>query len=679
MGIICVGIGFLTFWQPEHSSSQASLANHNWSTHEIIFILDDSEKLDKNSFLPENDDFLGAMTCRALAALTQQAAPLVMSKTLTRTCLLLPHLLEKSKTGMSEKVLAKRYHLSTNTGFNLEKLKKAYHFPDRQIHPYHYAGLAARVTFNYDEWIIRQINQELYLFIPKTYKPASAEYRQSNDSTATKWTEQEKTLGIQVDHMRPVQYKDLENLLRTPPEKLKEFAPFFNPKEIFVPHSAYQQRKKIPRWSIYFTGHGWMLSPSIPQIQQNINDVYNLWDSTKDIPTLRKKITTITNTLHKHLSYDARIDILDQILDLLKEDTPQAYEQAAQIWETSTNLQSLLTSLSTPTQIAGLPVDQFIKFLTFCNNKIYTKFFYYATCFAGGKNLEEMFKHQRNFIKHTIFNYYIMARSITDAPTYNITPQFVHGKLQFDQNYQDFFNHLRNFGRDSQQGQDDKFLLAIAEAASYYRSFDQPEKIANIPQIRIPGSASFTTTANYDDHVYEIDNNQEQPYIIEPTQGFLTPVLLHPRYLTTPLIVKTAYPRFVSMIAGNGYHIIEQFQANITIHHLARAFLTEDTADAFLFFEDLATQKLFWIKEAELADGTYHDIILTYNISPPIKHKTHATRFMYATKNKKGVLAHYHSENDTDLADTKNNLTNLQSIDTKVYTQYFKNYLQKKM
>lgn len=122
-----------------------------------------------------------------------------------------------------------------------------------------------RNRFNEQLWIIKEINPLLYLLIPKSYlldKNISEHDLYYTNNPAL--TEIEYQLGLKANHMQMVTLQDIKRPLETP-----QYADYFmqalwdetqNKSHIFVTHNEYAHDKifKVPQWVIYIGGHGGM-------------------------------------------------------------------------------------------------------------------------------------------------------------------------------------------------------------------------------------------------------------------------------------------------------------------------------------------------------------------------------------------------------------------------------------
>lgn len=164
-----------------------------------------------------------------------------------------------TSTSFNQQTITQQLYNSLNKAIqNDEKLRGAYYAAERYYNedPVAAALIKSYSSFKPEEWLIKAVNKQIVLLIPRTYIER-LEKKYHNTLQAKSFSQLESLLGLQVDHMTTI-------------SSLQEFAENYIPsqnvefiealKKIFIPRTAYS--KFIPSWSLFMVGHG-MINKSI--------------------------------------------------------------------------------------------------------------------------------------------------------------------------------------------------------------------------------------------------------------------------------------------------------------------------------------------------------------------------------------------------------------------------------
>ncbi len=217
--------------QPEPVAPSPEVQPGPFATHGLLIFLDDTEK---------NREF-GAVSNGLVTALLQEAGPIVASASVIANV--------RNINPNDPQNLFKRY----TTIINKSELTAE---DAREKNDIMLSVISFNVTTAQQKWVIKKINDSLYLLLPKKYLQAKGISEKSLEPfMATEITSTEQALGLKVNHMQTVQLTDIKKPL---PEK--EYASYFITAlpDIFVTNGEYPAANKtaIPRWAIYIEGHG---------------------------------------------------------------------------------------------------------------------------------------------------------------------------------------------------------------------------------------------------------------------------------------------------------------------------------------------------------------------------------------------------------------------------------------
>lgn len=247
--------------------------------------------------------------------------------------------------------------------------------------------------------------------------------------------------------------------------------------------------------------------------------------------------------------------------------------------------------------MAGFNVEQFQKFLTFCDTKIVTKLFIYSTCYGAGINASNLFTDKERK-EHVIKNYSfpIMSRAIPDVPAFSAKPQTgTPGELTLDDIDQEHatlrIHTLPNFNT--------CFTLASQEVIPYdaiTRTLTPPDvRLENLMVVK-PAYMEWKNLLDADNLTVSITKTialtQQKPLalssLVKKGAGAPQAILLYARSMPFEIAIGTMpLPRLISMIPGKVIHVIDKVSSNQTVHQFIKA-ITKNLPD---------TPKKIWIKE----------------------------------------------------------------------------------
>lgn len=144
------------------------------------------------------------------------------------------------------------------------------------------AALLKKISsFNSEEWIIREVNEDLLLFIPKEY---IGEMQKKINFVAPKhdrFTEIEFSLGMQIDHMNQVDSLTEYFQLNKNPEDLKIFDTDLREAfdRLFIPKAEYAQESSLtPTWTFFVVGHGLLRQRIVGMSLEQFKDVLDFFE-----------------------------------------------------------------------------------------------------------------------------------------------------------------------------------------------------------------------------------------------------------------------------------------------------------------------------------------------------------------------------------------------------------------
>lgn len=469
---------------------------------------------------------------------------------------------------------------------------------------------------NKSDWIIKKVNNDLYLFLPKKYinemgiKEEALSFKKSKKNTVNLL---EQSIGLKVNHLKDIdsfvqefsQNKKNKNS-KTLSESLKKLFVLNTDKD---ENNENIKQKQI--WSIYATGHGIPKAP-INELLSQLNSLEKLYS--KKISNKKYKKCLEVKQKQDLYSYQYHLNSCKK-----HHIFQRSYLNLRKIKNEIKKLKSRINKINKLHEgtILSLTKEEFQKLLLFFNDKIKTAFLYYTSCYSGGSVAIEAYTKTNG--KQLILNYHVASgtlaenMSLQEMPLFKLPPYnqikinkkiIIQGitskdinlddntlKLQTTLQYEKFFKSLR-------QGLhlDPKNLPTVIFNLHPYTQTPngklKTQCIGNIPLIRFAGEDHFTVIP-HDNSFVKIDKefvkNCNKKIKLNPE----TAALLYTEYIPTPISFsrkknKRVSP-FISMIPGLAVHTFEQISA-------PRLSLT-DVMKSFLFFPELSASKIFWIKK----------------------------------------------------------------------------------
>lgn len=588
----------------------------NNSNREMVIAIDDHEKIEvilNNSF--NIDSIAGAMTLIYLNALFQEAAPILVSKSLVVNILkrknMLQDFLDLDNSTLYEKynytekfksltfisLFKKAFKLSNdiynNINEDLKKKLKNFNKKDfydqksyfnqimannvaeiqdfnNELKDYFYISLYKKLfiidiitniiiyNIRYENWIAKEINSDFYLLIPKKYLN---KFSTLNTDFLHKYnlgnnlTNFEIKLGLKVNHLKDINFSD-SKILNYYNLGLKEgFIDALN--KVFVTNEDYNNQFK---WAFYCSGHGSAIDYSgvaLPQLYE-----FKKYFVKNNISGL-----DIINSGINYFNYYANSK--DSVFE---------------------------------GKIINLKLREFTDFLKFLNSKINTVFLYYSTCFAGGSYLIEPYQENGQPL---IFNYDIVCESLNEIyinqdwlslilpgiNDYSVNLNKSKNNINFDKKelkiktslkLKKYFKTLNC----KIPNNDDSLKKLIYKINPYFTIKDNLYKINNIcslPSIRSKYSSTFKIISGYENLgiIKKADYDNESLNL--DNKDF---ILLYSDYINSINITRDLKV-IISMTLNKG-HVFENINA-IDLN-------LKEIIDKFLYFKELSCSKFFWIK-----------------------------------------------------------------------------------
>lgn len=493
-----------------------------------------------------------ALMSDLIANIQQQAAPILLSKSLWRNFIDRRHRYEKQiQKDPFYKQFDAYYHMAQNAikthvtpenlklhSLALEDALKKITVAEPELQHNHPIRenimldfICYKTDFNPAEWTIRHIPDFAYILVPNAYeqqlfkntdpallksvvKSSAAITPQTltifdslnaqGNSLGQKISLRELILGLKIDHFTPVSNPFAPSSTTTN-EKQIEVTANMDLSTIFVTRRDLKlmpflsknvqeaHERYLATWNIYLIGHG--------MTDTRARDQLLLERGTKRVAELEKEIKVQKETGASHESYESLKDEAERLKPLLQK------------------LQSEISSGKSTVAIAGLQEDTFKKMLNFFNVFIHTGLFFYDTCFGSGKNLDAPYQYE-GIAKS--FNYTIVSGASVDAPT-TVTRPFiflppysksmlgnikntlkvqnnnVEFTIKFDQNFKEYFEKLEQF----QMGTSKESLATILLTIHAYEKMEKQKDVFmgiyeyaiskphNIPLVRYPNAPWF--------------------------------------------------------------------------------------------------------------------------------------------------------------------------------------------
>lgn len=308
---------------------------------------------------------------------------------------------------------------------------------------------------------------------------------------------------------------------------------------------------------------------------------------------------------------------------------------------------------STSGLIAGIPIPEFREFLQFLDKKITVHFFYYSSCYAGGKNLQELYNASLKKITGDTYSFTIALNGFLDAPASVELFKRKGEKLKFDQNFNEYFNQLKDDATNLRT----RIEKAVDAVSQLQGSLSQ--QASDLSHIKFPGNEfvqpikkalrEFSRT--------ELSDAEEKPKFETITEIMATTrksnnaldinvpiILVYPTRIPFPVNIKLPGKLFTSMVAGEHgkmYHIFNKL--NVTVDKKNESDILTLISSAFLGVEALHAEKIFWVKELFVNNKlALQNLFFVYNGTNPQVQKTNYKKMIYYTDARgKEFSAHY--------------------------------------
>lgn len=237
-----------------------------------------------------------------------------------------------------------------------------------------------------------------------------------------------------------------------------------------------------------------------------------------------------------------------------------------------------------PPLIASLDPKQYMSFLKFLNPT--TDFLFVFSCYAGGANLQAMYKdyiasNKKLFSKEQI-NFPIAMGATTDiAIGFDQTPDF-----------RTFFRLLNIYLNNPSKG---SLKDALQEIYKNTPGFEV------IPSVRFPGFQDFFRAQEVDKVIkiitmvgirtYELEYKLKSVPVPALSIKDIKALLVYPALITVPFDISSKKPiTVVSMIPGNSYHLLQEVKAkNMGWIRFIQSFMDLSTKSTKAFFIKKAT------------------------------------------------------------------------------------------
>lgn len=437
-------------------------------------------------------------------------------------------------------------------------------------------------TIKYSNWVIKELNDDLYLLIPKKYlntlslKSSSIKYKNYNNKLRNKLTPTELKLGLKVNHLKDLSFQELIN---------KDQRQFTQDKYKFntlqAVENLFVNKKYAPSfvWALYCTGHGYY---------ENCANI-----ALAQLEKLQAYYKTNLKADKQNQEYLKNLNLINfeiKRLNLIKQ-------------MTIVNDIDLSKGI-----ILSIPKDEFKKLLLFFNNNINTSFLYYTSCYSGGINLIEPYINDKN-LKPLIFNYDIVSGTVCEnmsmqlMPILNIPPYYhLNNKINISKNSIDFKNkklklvtnlHFKKYFKKlklSNYRNSESLKNIINKLHPYKFNFGTEFNIAsicNIPLVRFSGLDYFQADPFKDDNIDVI--NSKAKFNNEFVNFDKEVSLLYADYIYQPINMSERSCAIISMLPGLAGHVFESV--------LAPNLELQDVIKPFLYFDEMPAPKIFWIKK----------------------------------------------------------------------------------
>lgn len=476
--------------------------------------------------------------------------------------------------------------------------------------------LSNRINFN--DWQIKQVNDDIFLFIPKDYIKNLKINTSKGQKPSQAFTDLELELGLKVEHMRTIG----RNFFEQPTYQFYQEIPFVKSLEqIFITNSELKKYKLTQNkniWSMHMAGHGFSKCPQL-EILPQLYELKKLFE--KQLKAAQADIK-VKNNRNAHATYTKYLHKLNKLNNEIR------------------RIESFIHSSNDKRDhglIASLPINEFREILKFFNDEIEMAIFHYTSCFAGGSHLIapyiEIDKNGKE--KALTFKYPIICgcpaenTSLLEYPFMNLPPyqsssnsttncspldikniNFKNKRLKLHTTLK--FKKFFAAAKKGIQNNKEKLLLACHCLHPFTtNSYAINDFIANIPLVRMAHSDYFEPIQR--DNSYTILNaqNSSRPITINKEATLIYSDYIQGKLTLNKSGEKQNIPHLISMIPGFALHTFENISSS-TLNF-------NEVINSFLTFPELGSSKIFWIKKLECKNENqskeiFNDVIITRNV-----------------------------------------------------------------
>lgn len=255
--------------------------------------------------------------------------------------------------------------------------------------------------------------------------------------------------------------------------------------------------------------------------------------------------------------------------------------------------------------IATLSFNQFEQLLNFLNSKINTKLFVYESCYAAGKNAQEIYKESMRGVGAT-YPFPIVTLALTDDVTYSTIPGALPEE-RFQESDIDFVNRhtkleiIKNFAEFVRVAEQDN--IDYKALVNSIKDKKKGSGYFNLAQIRMPGLGWFTAL-DFDKETAVIGKAMARSRTAPlPIKQFFKrdprALLLEARNIPFEIVADGTKLKFIiSMIPGNAIHKIKKISSPVAwLPSLMKYFIFERGIRGAQSETSNPSRKIFWIQE----------------------------------------------------------------------------------
>lgn len=267
-------------------------------------------------------------------------------------------------------------------------------------------------------WEIKQVNDDIFLLIPKNYikKLGINPLQVSAALNKTIFTNLELEFGLKIDHMKTVRRNFFEQKstgsIRVEIPFIKSLEQIFLTVEDIETANVRNKIKHI--WSIHMSGHGMNqelvlnVLPQLYQLKKFYKSKLRSTETLKPEKNISKNIRNHSRIQTYNQKYLNKIQKLDHEIEKIEARKRSNHKVD----------RAMINSLS---------ISEFRDILKFFNNKIETAFLYYFSCFSAGPHLIEPFQENGKplKLKYTVLTSNLAEnRALQEFPFMNLPPYF---------------------------------------------------------------------------------------------------------------------------------------------------------------------------------------------------------------------------------------------------------------